>query len=144
MTRDTKPIPFVSEADAASTQDRLGRLSEPPEAGRGRIDTSGGEAVAEGRVAPSTAIRRELIGVQAVALLIARLRAQTEDSLSRPVPLVEFHQESATAHTNGSRAADREPPVADFMEPVDYTWTEAGFEARQALKRYSEQTHADY
>jgi hypothetical protein len=142
MNRDsTTPIPFVSEEDAASTQDCLGRLSEPIDAAQGRIDTSGG-STGEGRVAPSTAIRRELVGVQAVALLVARLRAQTEDSLSRPVSLVEFHEESATIRTNGE--ADRESPVADFMDPVDYAWTEAGFEARQALKRYSEQTHADY
>ncbi len=141
MSRDTTtPIPFVSEEDAASTQDCLGRLSEPIDA-QGRIDTSGG-STGEGRAAPSTAFRRELVGVHAVALLIARLRAQTEDSLSRPVPLVELHEEPAMVRTNG--AADREPPVADFMEPLDYAWTEAGFEARQALKRYSEQTHADY
>ena len=48
------------------------------------------------------------------------------------------------ARTNGNGVADREPPVADFMEPVEYAWTEAGFEARQVLKRYSEQSHADY
>lgn len=145
MTRDTTtPISFVSEEDAASTQDRLGRLSEPLDAAQGRIDTSGGGSISEGLVAPSTAIGRELVGVQAVAVLIARLRAQAEDSLSRPVPLVEFHQEQAMVRTNGNGAVDREPPVADFMEPVAYAWTEAGFEARQALKRYSEQTHADY
>jgi hypothetical protein len=27
---------------------------------------------------------------------------------------------------------------------VKYGWTEAGFEARQALKRYCEETHGDY
>ena len=45
---------------------------------------------------------------------------------------------------NGNGAASRELPLADFLEPVEYGWTEAGFEARQALKRYCEETHADY
>ena len=89
MSRDiTTPIPFVSEEDAALTQDRLGRLCEPLDAAQGRIDTTGG-AAGEGRVACATALSRELVGAQAVALLIARLRAQTQDSLSRPMPLQE-------------------------------------------------------
>ena len=139
MSRDTTtPIPFVSEEDAALTQERLGRLSEPL-AAQGRIDTSGG-AAGEGRIALS----REFVGAQAVALLVARLRAQTQDSLSRPMPLVEVQRDSAPACANGNGAPDRELLIADFMEPVEYAWTEAGFEARQALKRYSEETHADY
>jgi len=143
MSRDTTtPIPFVSEEDAALTQERLGHLTEPL-AAQGRIDTSGG-AAGEGRIAHATVLSRELVGAQAVALLVARLRAQTQDSLSRPMPLVEVHRESAPACADGNGAADRELPIADFMEPVEYAWTEAGFEARQALKRYSEESHADY
>jgi hypothetical protein len=34
-------------------------------------------------------------------------------------------------------------PVADFGEPVEFGWTEAGYEVGQALTRYSEATHAD-
>ena len=34
-------------------------------------------------------------------------------------------------------------PTADFLDPVVFGWTEAGFEARQAVKAYSEATHAD-
>ena len=34
-------------------------------------------------------------------------------------------------------------PVADFYEPVQWRWTEAGYKVRQALKRYSEATPAD-
>ena len=144
MSRDTTtPIPFVSEEDAALTQERLGLLSEPLNAVQARIDTSGG-AAGEGRIAHATALSRGLVGAQAVALLVARLRAQTQDSLSRPMPLVEVHRESAPACADGNGAADRELPIADFMEPVEYAWTEAGFEARQALKKYSEETHADY
>jgi len=144
MSRDTTtPIPFVSDEDAALTQERLERLSESLDAAQGRIDTTGG-AAGEGRVAHATALGRELVGAQAVLLLVARLRAQTQDALSRPMPLMEVHQEAATACANGNGAAGRELPNADFMEPVGYGWTEAGFEARQALKRYCEQTHADY
>jgi predicted DNA-binding antitoxin AbrB/MazE fold protein len=51
-------------------------------------------------------------------------------------------RESATARANG--AASRELPVADFMEAVEYGWTEAGYEVRQALNKYCEDTYADY
>src|SRR5262245_4495198 len=142
MSRDTTtPIPFVSDEDAAATQERLARLAEPLDAALGRIDTTGG-GTDEGRLAHATALSRELVGAQAVLLLVACLRAQTQDALSRPTPLVEVHQESATACANGNGAASRELPIADFLEPVDYVWTEAGFEARQALRRYCEDTHA--
>jgi len=144
MSRDnTTPIPFVSEEDAGLTQERLGRLSAPLDVEQARIDTSGG-AAGERRVAHATALSREFVGAQAVAILIARLRGQTQDSLSRPMPLVEVPQESAPACANGNGVAGRELPVVDFMEPVDYAWSEAGFEARQALKTYCEETHADY
>lgn len=143
MSRDTTtPIPFVSDEDAAVTQERLARLSEPLDAAQGRIDTSDG-AAGEGRAAHAIGLSRGLVGAQAVLLLVARHRAQTQDALSRPIPLMEVHQESATARANGNGVADREPPIADFMEPVEYGWTEAGLEARQALKRYCEETHAD-
>ena len=75
---------------------------------------------------------------------MAHLRAQTQDALSRPVPLLDVRQDSAEARANGNGMANRELPVADFMEPVEYGWTETAFEARQALRRYSEETHADY
>jgi hypothetical protein len=144
-TETTTPIPLVSEEEARATQDRLGRLAGPAGAGHGRIDTSGGEMAGDARLALGRGLRRELVGVQAqaVALLIARLRAQAEDSLSRPVPLVEPPEEAGAACANGSARAD-EYPVADFLEPVRYEWTEAAYEVRQALKRYSEETHADY
>ena len=45
--------------------------------------------------------------------------------------------------SNGSLPRTEAYPVADFYEPVEYGWTEAGYEVRQALKRYSEATHAD-
>ena len=142
-TDTTTPIPFVSDEDAAATQERLARLAEPLDATQGRIDTTGG-GTGEGRVAHATALGRGLVGAQAVLLLVAHLRAQTQDALSRPMPLMEVHQELATARANGNGAASRELPSADFMEPVEYEWTEAGYEARQALKRYCEDTHADY
>ncbi len=66
----------------------------------------------------------------------------SEDVAPTPDRLGRFPE--AIPRTNGNGKADHESPVADFMEPVDYAWTEAGFEARQALKKYSEPTHADY
>src|SRR5436305_7032603 len=117
MSRDTTtPIPFVSDEDAALTQERLERLSEPLDAAQGRIDTSGG-AAGEGRFAHATALSRGLVGAQAVLLLVAHLRAQTQDALSRPIPLMEVHQPSAAGRANGNGAASRELPIADFMEP---------------------------
>ena len=56
----------------------------------------------------------------------------------------EVEQDSPMARANGKGAACEELPTADFMEPVEFEWTEAGFEARQALKRYCEETNADY
>lgn len=67
-----------------------------------------------------------------------------QEALSRPMPLMEVHQNVAAAQANGNGTTSRELPVADFMEPVEYGWTEAGYEARQALKKYCEDTHADY
>jgi hypothetical protein len=63
-----------------------------------------------------------------------------------PIPFLstEAHPESAPACVNSNEAANREPPVADFLAPVEYAWTEAGFEARQALRSYCEETRADY
>ncbi|MBN2295612.1 MAG: hypothetical protein JXM70_24490 [Pirellulales bacterium] len=40
-------------------------------------------------------------------------------------------------------AEDREE-VADFFEPVTFNWDEDVFEVREAIRRYSEQIHADY
>jgi hypothetical protein len=144
MNRDTTtPIPFLSEEEAAPTRDRLDRLANQLAGSEGRIDTSGGFAPTAS-AALTTAMRRELVGAQAVAVLIARLRAQTEGSLSRPIPLAELPPEAGSACANGNAKAGGEPPVADFFEPVQYAWTEAGYEVRQALKRYSEETHADH
>jgi hypothetical protein len=144
VSRDvTTPIPFLSDAEAARTQERLARLCGPLDAAQDRIDTSG-SAVGEGRLAHPAALGRGLVGAQAVLLLVAHLRAQTQDALSCPVPLMEVHQNVTAARDNGNGTASRELPIADFMEPVEYQWTEAGFEARQALKKYCEETNADY
>jgi hypothetical protein len=144
MSRDiTTPIPFLNDEDAALTQERLANLSGSLDTAQGRIDTSGNVA-GEGRVTHMPALGRGLVGAQAVLLLVAHLRAQTQDALSRPIPLMEVHQDSTMALANCNGTPSRELPLADFMEPVEYGWTEAGFEARQALKRYCEETHADY
>ena len=34
--------------------------------------------------------------------------------------------------------------VADFFEPVTFNWDQDVFEVREAIRRYSEQIHADY
>ena len=56
----------------------------------------------------------------------------------------QIRENEEVARASGNGAASRELPIADFLEPLEYGWTEAGFEARQALKRYCEETHADY
>ena len=48
------------------------------------------------------------------------------------------------AASNGCRPASEEYPTADFYEPIDFAWSEETFAVRQALKKYSEEIHADY
>lgn len=38
---------------------------------------------------------------------------------------------------------NRDYPSADFYDDIVYSWSETGYEVRQALKTYSEPTHAD-
>jgi hypothetical protein len=52
--------------------------------------------------------------------------------------------ESTVAPANGVYSGPEEYPVADFYDPALWVWSEESFEARQALQRYSEATHADY
>ena len=66
----------------------------------------------------------------------------SEDVVSTPDRLGRLPE--AIPPTNGNGEAGHELPVADFMEPVEYAWTAAGFKARQALKWYSEQAHPDW
>jgi hypothetical protein len=72
------------------------------------------------------------------------------ESAGRPVACVVPPPQSVNgpgtpeAEGNGGRAAVEAYPEADFYEPVAFGWTEAGYEVRQALKKYSEATHADH
>ena len=72
------------------------------------------------------------------------IEAVFENGVFRPLQPVHLPEHQRVTLTLPAGAADRELPIADFMEPVEYAWTEAGFETRQALKRYTEETHADY
>ena len=38
---------------------------------------------------------------------------------------------------------EREPPEADFYDPIAFTWSEEGYRVRQALRQYSEALDAD-
>lgn len=40
-------------------------------------------------------------------------------------------------------AGEDEYPIASFYKPATYEWTPEGYEAREALKEFSEHTHAD-
>lgn len=77
------------------------------------------------------------------ALLVVPLAVQAEQAPPRPSSPVEGASR-AVAAIGPETVEGRELPVADFLEPVEYNWTEAGFEARQALKRLSEEAHADH
>jgi hypothetical protein len=90
-----------------------------------------------------------------VRQFVLALSASQEDvvleSAGRPVACVVPPPKSmkgpstSKAESNGSRAAGEPYPVADFYEPVEFGWTEAGYEVRhKPLKRYSEATHADH
>jgi len=99
--------PVCERRDAALTQERWSAF---PRRRRhaGAIDTTGG-AAGEGRVAHATALSRELVGAQAVSLLVARLRAQTQ-TRSPPMPLMEIQQERRMACANGNGAAGENCP----------------------------------
>jgi hypothetical protein len=62
----------------------------------------------------------------------------TEGILVRPCPAV-------TGDAVGKENSDglEAYPVADFYDPIRFSWTEGTYEIRQILKRYSEATHAD-
>jgi hypothetical protein len=51
---------------------------------------------------------------------------------------------SRSSDTEGRPPEASQESPADLVEPADYCWTEAGYEARQAIKKYSEDVHADY
>jgi predicted DNA-binding antitoxin AbrB/MazE fold protein len=69
---------------------------------------------------------------------------QVEGVRDRSVSVAALPQESERAGSNGNAVDSRGTPVADFLEPVQFDWTEAGYEARRALKQYSEETHANH
>lgn len=64
---------------------------------------------------------------------------EERDSIQGPTDTNGVHHSRGLPET-----ATNEYPVADFIEPVTFGWTEAGFEVRQAIKKFSEETHADY
>ena len=89
------------------------------------------------------ALRRRLQRGAELRLIAVRPAAPAGPTGGRLPPDDLTQQEAGDACANGNARTDGEPPVADFLEPVYYDWTETGYEARRALKRYSEQTHAD-
>jgi hypothetical protein len=40
-------------------------------------------------------------------------------------------------------AGEEDYPIASFYKPATYEWTSEGYEARESLRRFSEQTHAN-
>jgi hypothetical protein len=69
------------------------------------------------------------------------------ESAGRPVACVvpppAATTEPTTLGAESQRSGSTAYPMADFLEPVQYGWTEAGHEVRQAIKKYSEEIHAD-
>jgi hypothetical protein len=39
---------------------------------------------------------------------------------------------------------EKEYPIADFIDPVEWNWSKRSCEVRKALKEWMEQAHADY
>ena len=88
--------------------------------------------------------RAEAEGLTELAEFLTWLRLRTENAPGQPVPPAELSAAASRPGANGNARPRSDSPAADFLEPVRYEWTPADYEARQALKRYSEQTHADY
>jgi hypothetical protein len=103
--------------------------------------------------------RREVFSVHArvVSVLVQWLRAREADEISRPLCLREFDYDVVVTHPdkdhcvlvqakhaagNGPEPAE-EYPLSSFYRPAEYDWSTEGYEAREALKRFSELTHAD-
>lgn len=98
--------------------------------------------------------RRELFAVhsQLVSVLVQRLRAAAEGEMSRPIRLPQrqwhvLHEcshhgvQMATAECatkESVKAPVGDHPIASFYKQAEYDWTTEGYEAREALKRFSE------
>ena len=83
--------------------------------------------------------RLQCIGVASAVILVGSAQAIAENDASRPVAnLQAMHDSGLLCMPAAKRCA------AEFYEPVVFTWTKANHRIRQAAKRYSENTHADY
>jgi hypothetical protein len=67
-------------------------------------------------------------------------KAHQAGDISRPIA-VETNQLLAECPPNVG-TGKKDYPVATFIEPLEYTWTEEGYEAQMAAKRYIEENHA--
>ena len=65
-----------------------------------------------------------------------------EGQKTRPIGLLRRSLMHELGHA--AMQSRRSYSVADFFKPVEYNWSETDYEADQALKTFSEQTHADY
>ena len=73
-------------------------------------------------------------------VVISARRAQEFRDISRPIGL----PGDLCQHKPADQEQPKDYPVADFLDPIEYTWSEAQYEAQSAAKRYLEDSHADY
>lgn len=105
----------------------------------GRTDFSSIDEAKE--TALAGALRSGLIQVRsaAVAVLIGSAQALADNEPTRP--LRGFDQMFAMIRVPNLKS---EYPVADFIKPVKLSWNKSARRVRQAAKRFSEETYADY
>lgn len=75
----------------------------------------------------------------ALAVLIGTAQAVAENELSRPGISIDRMNDIAQLRSFRPNYA-----VADFIEPVFLKWNKSARRIRQAAKRFSDETHADY
>ena len=93
------------------------------------------------RSAMQGAVRFGIRNVRAatLAVFIGSAQALADNEMSRPVASFDRIRDVA-----GIRSLKTSYAVADFIEPILLTWNRPARRIRQAAKRFSEETHADF
>jgi hypothetical protein len=68
-------------------------------------------------------------------------KAQQTGDISRPIAV---ETDELLAECQKVKPEKKDYPIATFLDPIEYTWSEDRHEARLAAKRYSEESHANY
>lgn len=148
---DTRPLSFFEEGDIGTV--RMSVLESLPNAEVEPIDVEDildrrtrAVQLSEPRANKEQEPAALIIGA---AQLAAKLRATVVCTLVGTWSAIEDEKtwlfRGLSMHHLGRAPLEsrRSYPLADFFKPVEYSWSEADFEADQVLKVFNERTHAD-